>query len=147
MVLMPTGSGKSLTYQLPAICTSGKTCGLTVIVSPLLSLMEQQTKSLRDKDIRVVNASKESQRNWEHQLLYSLQEPVILYLTPEKLVGHEHLNGILDQIHAQSRLARFVIDEAHCISQWGRSFRLAVSSLYSSKETPHLTLLTVREAR
>ncbi len=126
VVLMPTGSGKSLTYQLPGICRTGKTSGLTIVVSPLLSLMEQQYEALREMNIDVVNASLTNAAKWTDNLARAHDSPMIAYVTPEKLIGTDWVNNPLDVLYASRRLARFVVDEAHCIPTWGRSFRHAV---------------------
>ncbi|KIY70026.1 ATP-dependent DNA helicase [Cylindrobasidium torrendii FP15055 ss-10] len=117
LILMPTGSGKSLTFQLPAACASS---GLTVVVTPLLALMSNQTTALRQKGIRVVSTDEIaiSPQTFERTLRRAFLQPVILYSTPEKLVGHDRMNHLLDKLHAKGRLTRFAVDEAHCL-QWG----------------------------
>lgn len=129
-VLMPTGGGKSLCYQLPAVCRSGRTQGVTFVVSPLVALIADQVASLREKNINVdcmsslrsVDDSRDVMRR-----LRSQQKPDICYITPEKLRESNAMQEILAALYEDKQIARFVIDEAHVIQSWGRDFRDAVS--------------------
>ncbi|GMF14567.1 unnamed protein product [Phytophthora lilii] len=137
LVLMPTGGGKSLCYQLPALLLPG----LVVVVSPLLALMQDQVAALRRKHIGVEMMSSlvaQSQRERiVARLLQQFGKEVstvdserveMLYTTPETLQG-EQMQSLLQQLEKRRGLALFAIDEAHCISSWGHDFRPAYRNL------------------
>ncbi|KAF9452800.1 ATP-dependent DNA helicase [Macrolepiota fuliginosa MF-IS2] len=129
-VLMPTGGGKSLCYQLPAVCTTGRTHGLTIVVSPLTALMEDQVSALTAKGIDAFFWSAEtSQLEVNARLWNGDKKPSLLYITPEKLRASPSCRNLLEKLYHQKQLARFAIDEAHCISTWGQDFRNAYQGL------------------
>ncbi|KAJ3573735.1 hypothetical protein NP233_g2250 [Leucocoprinus birnbaumii] len=129
-VLMPTGGGKSLCYQLPAVCTSGKTCGVTIVVSPLTALMEDQVSALTAKGVDAFFWSADSlQHEVSAKLFSGDKKPSLLYVTPEKLRASSSCRNLLERLYRQQQLARFAIDEAHCISTWGQDFRSAYQGL------------------
>lgn len=115
LVLMPTGGGKSLCYQIPALMLEGT----AVVVSPLISLMKDQVDALRSNGIRAeaLNSSNDSVTDAEIYQRICRGEVKILYLSPERLVGE------LEWLRQNVRVSLIAIDEAHCISQWGHDFR------------------------
>lgn len=128
-ILMPTGGGKSLCYQLPAVVTSGKTRGITIVISPLLSLMNDQVAHLKKLHIQAFLINGEKSDAERSHIFKTLKDPnasqyiQLLYLTPEMVGKSNALINILLALHQKKQLARFVIDEAHCVSQWGHDFR------------------------
>jgi ATP-dependent DNA helicase RecQ len=120
LVLMPTGGGKSLCYQLPALLRPG----VAVVVSPLIALMQDQVEALRQAGVRAafLNSSldREAAMDVEQQLLADKLD--LIYVAPERLLTTMFL-AQLDHLESSGRLALFAIDEAHCVSQWGHDFR------------------------
>ncbi|KAF5334309.1 hypothetical protein D9611_014135 [Ephemerocybe angulata] len=118
-VLAPTGMGKSLCFQIPAIAANA-------MVSPLLSLMQNQVEALRDKGVSVASlcsaTDKKEKAETEKDLASNSPETRILYVTPERLKMKEFL-CLLDNLQQNGKLNRLVVDEAHCISEWGHDFR------------------------
>jgi bloom syndrome protein len=128
-VLMPTGGGKSLCYQLPSLISSGQTRGVTVVISPLLSLMEDQVQHLRKLQIQAFLINGETSAAEKHAIREALNEREvetfiqILYVTPEMVNKNQAMIAQFENLYRRKRLARIVIDEAHCVSQWGHDFR------------------------
>ncbi|TFY81887.1 hypothetical protein EWM64_g2122 [Hericium alpestre] len=148
LVLMPTGGGKSLCYQLPALCTSGRTHGVSFIVSPLIALMEDQVQQLRSKDVDADLFTSErdfSDRSKLRNRLFSAgDKPNIVYITPERLSGSPEMSRILEYLYQRSEIARFVIDEAHLISSWGRDFRDSYVALRTLREKfPNIPIMAL----
>jgi ATP-dependent DNA helicase RecQ len=120
LVLMPTGGGKSLCYQIPALARDG----LAIVVSPLIALMQDQVEALQQLGVNAafLNSSLSAEDNTRITREVVSGEIKLLYVAPERLMVGSFLS-LLDEVQQHTGLALFAIDEAHCVSQWGHDFR------------------------
>ena len=138
LVLMPTGSGKSLCFQLPSLEMDGS----TIVVSPLISLMKDQADSLEERghDVVVINSTLSARQRTEAEEAIAQGEKAFIYTTPEQLANRE-FRALLKQ----ASIDLFVVDEAHCVSQWGHDFRpdyLDLASVIEDLGRPTVLALT-----
>ena len=151
LVLMPTGGGKSLCYQVPAIARHRSGKGVTVVVSPLIALMHDQVGALEEAGVHAafLNSSLalEDAQRVERELMSA--ELVLLYAAPER-VNNARFLAQLDSLQQRGLLSLFAIDEAHCVSQWGHDFRadyLALSVLHRRfPRVPRIALTATADA-
>ncbi|MGG5808051.1 DNA helicase RecQ [Falsiroseomonas sp. CW058] len=144
LVLMPTGGGKSLCFQVPALCRDGT----GIVVSPLIALMEDQVAALRQQGIAAAALHSDLPEGEARKVLADLHagELKLLYVSPERLT----LEGMLSRLEGLP-IALFAVDEAHCVSQWGHHFRPEYRGLGVLSErfarTPRLALTATADPR
>jgi ATP-dependent DNA helicase RecQ len=151
LVLMPTGGGKSLCYQVPAIARHRAGRGVTLVVSPLIALMHDQVGALDELGVHAafLNSTLESDeaRRIEQALLSG--RLVLLYAAPERILTPRFL-AMLQSLHERGLFALLAIDEAHCVSQWGHDFReeyLGLSQLHERfPDVPRIALTATADA-
>ena len=132
LAIMPTGGGKSLCFQLPALIRPG----VMVVVSPLIALMQDQVRLLRDNgiDAAFLNSSLTARESAETIAGLLRGEFKLVYLAPERLLLPEFLSGFLPRLHETRGLSGFTIDEAHCVSEWGHDFRPEYRQMHRLRE-------------
>jgi len=152
LVLMPTGGGKSLCYQVPAIARHRQGRGVTVVVSPLIALMHDQVGALEEVGVHAAflnsTLSLEDTQRIEREMMSG--RLVMLYAAPER-VTNLRFQAQLASLHERGLLSLFAIDEAHCVSQWGHDFRedyLQLSMLHERfPDVPRLALTATADAQ
>ena len=124
LVLMPTGGGKSLCYQIPAIARQRAGQGVTIVVSPLIALMHDQVGALHEAGVEAafLNSTLSSEEAFDTERRLMRGEITLLYAAPERVTTAKFL-GQLESLRERGLLSLFAIDEAHCVSQWGHDFR------------------------
>jgi ATP-dependent DNA helicase RecQ len=149
LALMPTGGGKSLCFQLPALLQPG----VTLVVSPLIALMQDQVRQLENNGIPAafINSSLDAADILSRTQALLRGEYKLLYLAPERLLLQEFLEGPLNRLYAGIGINAFVIDEAHCVSEWGHDFRTEYRQLARLRrrhpEVPLLAFTATATAR
>lgn len=142
LVVMPTGGGKSLCFQLPALLKPG----LMIVVSPLIALMQDQVELLRDNGISAtfLNSSLNAEELRSRGRAVLNGQVKILYVAPERLLSEDYLNSVLPHIRDRVGISAFAIDEAHCVSEWGHDFRPEYRQLdYLRQRYPEVPILAL----
>ncbi|MGH7003610.1 MAG: RecQ family ATP-dependent DNA helicase, partial [Alphaproteobacteria bacterium] len=145
LILMPTGGGKSLCYQIPALCRPGT----AVIVSPLIALMQDQVAALRQRGVRAAAWNSSSSEEEIDVIVDAIEADQLdlLYVAPERLM----MPAFLERVIGRMKVGLFAIDEAHCVSEWGHDFRpeyLALAALAERfPDVPRVALTATADLR
>ncbi|MCB1955857.1 MAG: DNA helicase RecQ [Rhodocyclaceae bacterium] len=148
LVLMPTGGGKSLCYQIPALLRTGT----AIVVSPLIALMHDQVSALREAGVAAayLNSSLDQETAWAIEMDLRSGQLDLLYVAPERLLAGRTLS-MLESLHREGRIGLIAIDEAHCVAQWGHDFRPEYLQLSVLAErfagVPRIALTATADAR
>jgi ATP-dependent DNA helicase RecQ len=151
LVLMPTGGGKSLCYQIPAIARQNAGHGVTIVISPLIALMHDQVGALTEAGVSAafLNSTQGYEESSQLEARLLRNELTLLYAAPER-INTPRMKGLLTSLHERGLLSLFAIDEAHCVSQWGHDFRPEYRSLSLLHETfpdvPRMALTATADA-
>lgn len=150
IVVMPTGGGKSLCFELPAVMKNADMGGVTVVISPLVALMQDQAFALREKGVKVARfyaGQTSEEADSVHRLLRTPgRRPALLYVSPEKLTQSEKLRADLAMLYEAGLFVRLVVDEAHCIITWG-AFRESYEMLsWTRDEYPDVPVIALTAA-
>jgi ATP-dependent DNA helicase RecQ len=151
LVLMPTGGGKSLCYQVPAIVRHRAGAGVAIVVSPLIALMQDQVGALEEAGVHAafLNSTLDGEAAARIEREMMSGRLVLLYAAPERIATPRML-AQLDSLHERGLLSMFAIDEAHCVSQWGHDFRedyLKLSVLHERfADVPRIALTATADA-
>ena len=144
LVLMPTGGGKSLCYQIPGLVRDG----MAIVVSPLIALMQDQVNALQQLGINAAYLNSSQSREEQNQVMRSVHDGSLdmLYIAPERLLMESTLNRLMD-----AQISIIAIDEAHCVSQWGHDFRVDYLGLHVLRQAfpgvPRLALTATADER
>lgn len=151
LVLMPTGGGKSLCYQIPAIVRHRQGLGVAIVVSPLIALMHDQVGALREAGVAAafLNSSLSAQQATEVEQQTLRGELTLLYVAPERFTTARFM-ALLQSLYERQWLSLFAIDETHCVSQWGHDFRpdyLGLAVLHERfNDVPRVALTATADA-
>ncbi len=151
LVLMPTGGGKSLCYQVPAIVRHRAGQGVAVVVSPLIALMHDQVGALHEAGVKAafLNSTLDADETRQVERELMAGRLTLLYAAPERILTPRFM-GMLASLHERGQLSLFAIDEAHCVSQWGHDFReeyLGLSALHEQfAGVPRVALTATADA-
>ncbi|RAP36531.1 DNA helicase RecQ [Candidatus Marinamargulisbacteria bacterium SCGC AAA071-K20] len=142
VAILPTGSGKSLCYQLPAVVSSGT----AIVVSPLIALMQDQVQALEKCGVPATVLNSTLTGSEQYQIMQRMDHYKLVYVSPERLADPDFVETL-----KKSNISFFVIDEAHCISQWGHSFRpdyrqlSKLKSMFPDKKVMALTATATKD--